>query len=97
MLCRIDDLKDKEVICTTDGTRLGYVCDVEIDCLNAKISSLVVYEKSKFFNLFGKQENFVILWENISIIGEDTILVNFKPPYKKKKAGGILSAFFEIS
>ncbi len=96
MVCRIEDLKDKEVICVSDGSRIGYVSDVELDCQSARINAIIVYGKQKFFGLFGREDDYTISWENISVIGEDTILVNFKPRYTKKKANGILSTFFEI-
>lgn len=96
MLCRIDDLKNKEVICVGDGSRIGFVGDVEVDCTNARIETLVVYGKSKFFGLFGREDDCIISWEKISIIGEDTILVNFKPAFRKKKQNNFLANFFEI-
>ena len=37
MNCRITDLRAKEVICVKDGSRLGNVCDVEIDTCTGQL------------------------------------------------------------
>ena len=34
MLCRIDDLRNKQVVCVKDGCVLGFISDVEMDTLN---------------------------------------------------------------
>ncbi len=87
MCCRIVDLKDKQVISIKDGAYLGYVYDVEIDTMNGKLVSIIVPQKSKFFGLFGREDDLVISWCDIEVIGEDTILVNCEihRPIKRKK------------
>lgn len=82
MCCRIIELKNKEVICIRDATRLGYVNDVEIDTCSGKLVSLVIYGKPKFFGLLGKEEDIVIDWDCIEVIGDDTILVSYNTPQK---------------
>ncbi len=79
MVCRIQDFRYKDVVCVEDGTRLGYVGDVEIDTHNAKLRSIVIHGKFRWF-FFGREEDIVVPWEEIQIIGEDTILVNVTPP-----------------
>ncbi len=96
MLARIEDLRDKEVICISDGTKVGYVCDVEIDCDNAKLVSLLVYGRLKFFGFLGREDDYIIPWTDIAVIGDDTILVNFKPDHKRRKSTSILAGLFEI-
>ncbi len=83
MCCKIIEMRDKQVICIKDGTILGCVCDVEIDTANGKLVSIVIYGRPKCFGLFGRCEDIIIPWNCIEIIGEDTILVNFNPPYTK--------------
>lgn len=78
MCCRIIELKDKEVICVKDGTRLGCVCDVEIDTCSGRLSSLIIYGKPKAWGVLGRENDIIIPWENIEIIGEDTILVSYE-------------------
>jgi YlmC/YmxH family sporulation protein len=76
MIQRIAELKDRQVVCVKDGVILGFVGDVELDTENGKLSSLVIFGKAKAFGLFGREDDLVIPWENIEIIGEETILVN---------------------
>ncbi len=75
MICQFEDLRCKEIINIKTGCKLGYPDDIEFDTCTAKICKLIVYGKSKFFGLFGREEDFVIPWCNIEIIGQDTILV----------------------
>jgi YlmC/YmxH family sporulation protein len=75
MLCRITDLRDKEVINIKNGCRLGYVDDVEVNTCNAKVCAIVVFGRSRFFGLLGREEDIVICWDEIEIIGENTVLV----------------------
>ncbi len=77
MIARITDMHDKEVICLCDGTRLGYVDDVEVDTCTAQIVSIVIYGR-RLFGLFRREPDIVIHWKDIEVIGEETILVNYK-------------------
>ena len=43
MLCRIDDLKNKQVVCVKDGCVLGFISDVEIDTLTIKGNAQTFY------------------------------------------------------
>lgn len=70
------DLQKKEVINVHTGARLGFVNDVLIDIENGKIISIKVPSSTKVFNLFGKDEDFIIPWENIKKIGDDIILIS---------------------
>lgn len=76
MRCRIVDMRNKDVINIKDGTRIGFVCDVELDTCTAQLVSIIIYGRSKCFGLFGREEDIVINWKDIEVIGEDTILVN---------------------
>lgn len=89
MLCRITDLRYKEVINVRDGSCLGYVSDIEVDTVTAKVVSLIIYGRCKLFGLFFREEDTVIYWSDIEVIGEDTILVNMRPQtqeVRQKKA-----------
>ena len=79
-MCCIEDLARKDVININDGCRLGCVCDVEIDVNDGRIVSLIIYGRTKFFGLFGREDDLVIPWCNIQKIGEDIILVACEPP-----------------
>lgn len=92
--CRIADLRHKEVINIKDGTCLGCVNDVEIDTACAKLVAIVVYGKLKCFGLLGRQDDIVIRWEDIEVVGEDTILVCYNVHYPKKKRNRFFSNLF---
>lgn len=80
MICRMDELQRKDVIHVRDGSRLGTVCDAEIDTSNARLTAIVIYGKPKLFGLLGHEDDIVIHWPDIAVIGEDTILVNANLP-----------------
>ncbi len=86
MSCRLVELRHKEVINACDGTRIGYVDDLEIDTKCARVVSLVVFGRPRFFGIFGRSEDYIIPWDNINLIGEDTILVDFRVQKKVNKA-----------
>lgn len=75
MTCNVDDLKAKEVICVSDGAKLGFVSDVEIDLESGRLVSVIVQGSYKFMGMFGKEEDIVIKWENIKKIGDDVIII----------------------
>lgn len=93
MICRVTDMRNKEVINIKTGCRLGYVCDVEVDTCTAKVLAIVIFGRLRLFGLLGRCEDIIIPWCDIEVIGEDTILVCFNPPPKrfKKKARGLLA------
>lgn len=68
------DFRSKEVINLSDGERLGFVCDMEIDKQTGHILTLIVPCKEK--KIFSKQNGIKIPWENVSKIGDDIIFVN---------------------
>ena len=76
MSCRLQELRKKEVINANNGCRIGYVDDLEVDTSCAKIVSLIVYGRPRFFYIFGRSDDCYISWEKIRLIGEDAILVD---------------------
>lgn len=86
-MCRITDLRNKEVINIKDGCRLGCVYDAEFDICTAKIVAIIVPGASGFFGLFGREEDYIIPWGDIEKIGDDIILVCYDVPHyiKNKK------------
>ncbi len=90
MNCRMGDLRNKEVINTRDGGRIGFVSDVEINTGTAELTAMVVYGKLRLLGLLGREPDFVIPWKDIVLIGDDIVLVNFQPP-EGKKAESVLS------
>ncbi len=75
MTVRIAELRDRQVICVKNGALLGMVGDIELDIETGKLSSIVIFGRPKGFGLFGRDDDLVIPWEEIEIIGNETILV----------------------
>ncbi len=71
-------LRDKEVISLCDGARLGCPEDFEVDISCGKIIAMIVVGEAGLFG-FGKCDEYVIPWDKIHCIGEDTILVKLEP------------------
>ena len=68
MNCRMADMRNKEVINIKDGTRLGCVCDVEIDTSCAKVYAIVIYGRLRLFGLLGREDDIVIKWDDIEAV-----------------------------
>lgn len=75
MLARALDLRQKEVINIIDGKRLGFVYDIEMDLRDGRVYSIIIPGESRFFGLFGRNNDYVVPWDNIKKIGMDIILV----------------------
>ena len=76
---RVTELHCKEVICISDGQRLGFVSDVEVTLPEGHVVAIVVPGKGKLMGLVGRKDDYVIPWRCIRRIGPDIILVDVKP------------------
>ena len=76
MVCKFSELLCKEVICVSDGRRLGFVTDCRIDLPEGHILAIVVPGRCRGFGLCPPKEDFVIPWCNICRIGPDIVLVD---------------------
>ncbi len=96
MMCRITDLRYKEVINVRDGCCLGCVSDIEVDTVTAKVCSLIIYGRAKLFGLFWREPDILIRWCDIEVIGEDTILVNMRPELRehRQRQNGLFGRLF---
>lgn len=84
MFCRLCDLKDKYVINVRNGSKLGFVADAQIDTVSSMVTALVVKGRLRLFGLLGRENDVLIRWSDIEVIGEDTILVNHPLPPKEE-------------
>ena len=50
----------REVISVLDGSRIGYLGDIEFDTQQAALTAIVVYGRPRFFGLFGRENDCVI-------------------------------------
>ena len=84
MVCKLEDLKNKSVVNIKNGVNLGFVDDISFDTYSSQVLSLVIYGRKRFFGIFGREEDILIPWDNIKIIGDDVVLVNIESlPYFK--------------
>ncbi|MGI6270083.1 MAG: PRC-barrel domain-containing protein [Candidatus Howiella sp.] len=93
MCCRIEDLRDKQVVSIKSGCVIGYICDVEVDTCNGKLVSIVIFGRRRCFGLLGREEDIVIPWCDIEVIGADTVLVGCELPPRPGKRGFFGNAF----
>ena len=79
MAIRFTSLQCKEVICVSDGRRLGFISDVQVDVPEGRVCAIVVPCPCRFFGIVGRTEDFIIPWNCIKRIGPDIVLVDTKP------------------
>ena len=79
MDCRLGELCSKELIDISDGTRYGFVNDLELDPENGRIRALVVRGRLRLFGLLGREADKVFPWGCVRRFGEDIILVDGAP------------------
>ena len=73
--CCVTDLRNKEVINKSNGCRLGFVNDIEVDVTCGRVTALIVFGRPRIWGIFGRCEDIRICWEDIEVIGDDTVLV----------------------
>lgn len=78
--CRFTDYQCKEVINVCDGSRLGCVCDLEVDLPEGQICAIFVPGPCRFFGLLGHDGYYRIPWSCIRRVGSDIILVESDLP-----------------
>ncbi len=76
MQTRIAELRYKEIVSVLDGSRLGFVGDLEVDVDSGQVRALVVPGRLRFFGLFGREEDCYIPWGSVRRFGEDIILID---------------------
>ena len=79
MECRVSELRYKEIINVSDGSRYGWVGDVEVDLDSGQVRALVVPGRLRLFGLLGREEDRVFPWEAVRRFGADTIRVETPP------------------
>lgn len=79
MSCRIADLRNKQVVCVKNGCVLGFVSDVDIDTSTGNLLAIVIFGRLRLLGILGREDDIVIPWKDISVIGHETVLVNTEP------------------
>ena len=85
MICRIAQLQYKEVIDIADGTRYGFVGDVELDPERGAIESIVVKGRPRLLGLLGREPDTVFPWSSVKRFGEDIILVDGRAQARRER------------
>ena len=75
MTCRIAELQYKEVVDIANGTRYGYIGDLEINTERGTVESIIIYGRPRLWGLLGREADAVFPWSAIKRIGADLILV----------------------
>ena len=88
MQTRIADLKYKEIVSVADGSRLGYVGDMEVDMDNGQVRALVVPGRLRMFGLLGREEDSYIPWSSVRRFGEDIILIEGETAARVRRRRG---------
>ena len=96
MTCRIADLRNKDVINIANGARLGCVCDAEFDTDSSRLTGLIIYGRPRWFGLLGREDDLVITWDDINIIGEDSILVHCPDDIRIDRPAGFIDSILGL-
>ncbi|WP_242964873.1 YlmC/YmxH family sporulation protein [Scatolibacter rhodanostii] len=94
MNCRMGELRNKEVVNVKDGIKIGYISDIEIDTKTARLSAIIIYGRLRWLGLLGREDDVVIPWSQITLIGSDAVLVEYEEPREYKKHS-VISEFLD--
>ena len=75
-MVKLSEMREKEVINIRDGAKIGFIYDFEIDLENGRVMAIVVPGTGRVLGIFGKNNDYLIDWQDIVRIGTDAILVN---------------------
>ncbi len=76
-MIKISEFQVKDIVNTLDGKRLGNVGDIDINLLTGRINSITV-GAGNMLSFLNKEEEIVIPWNKIKIIGEDVFFVEYR-------------------
>ena len=85
LISRVAELRRKEVIDSLSGSRVGFIDDIEIDTMTSSVRAVVVFGRPRLFGLLGKSDDLIIPWTDITLIGEDTVLITTNVKSKQNK------------
>jgi len=78
MSVKFTELQCKEVICISDGRRLGFVSDVVVAVPEGNVCAILVPGAARHMGMLGHRDDYVIPWDCIRRIGPDIVLVDVK-------------------
>ena len=47
--------------------------------INGNLEKIVIYGRPRLFGILGREEDIIIPWADIDVIGQETILINSDP------------------
>ena len=92
MSMKFSELQCREVICVSDGRRLGFITDVLVEIPGGNVCAIVVPGPCRYLGMAGRHDDYVIPWNCIRRIGPDIVLVDTKPEDCRvpRRKGGLL-------
>ncbi len=81
---RVSSFHKKEVVNLTDGRRLGYVSDADVNFEDGRLEAIMVAGTAKLFGGSSKEQELIIPYEKIKRIGEDLIIVDIEERFLKR-------------
>ena len=72
-MVKVSELRERDVVNMSDGRRLGYIEDIEMDLAAGRVTAIIVPGPGKLLGLLGRGRDMVIPWEQIRKIGADVI------------------------
>ena len=76
---KFTQLQCKEVICISDGRRLGFIEDVEVEFPEGRICALIVPGQCRYLGIIGQRDQYCIPWHSVCKVGPDIVLVDIRP------------------
>lgn len=73
----LQELQSKDVVNVVDGSKLGRICDVDLESATGKITAITIQPNTRFIGLFSGNKNIVVPWNQIVKIGGEVIIVNY--------------------
>ena len=72
----MEQLRYKEVVSLADGTRFGYVGDLEVDTDLGQVTALIISGRPRLLGLLGREPDRPIPWSAVRRFGEDIVLAD---------------------
>ena len=63
MSMKFTDLQCKEVICVSNGQRLGFITDVLVEIPEGRVCAIVVPGPARLLGLAGHRDDFILPWD----------------------------------
>lgn len=75
---RLTKLKNIEIVNLSDGRRLGFVSDADVNFETGRLEAVVIAGAGKLFGAHSKDAELIIPFEKIRKVGDDVIIVDIE-------------------